>query len=38
VREIVANYVDAWERGEVDALVAMLAEDATFAMPPPPEK
>jgi RNA polymerase sigma-70 factor, ECF subfamily len=36
VREIVANYVDAWERGDVDALVAMLAEDATFAMPPYP--
>jgi RNA polymerase sigma-70 factor, ECF subfamily len=34
VREIVANYVDAWERGDVDALVAMLSEDATFAMPP----
>jgi RNA polymerase sigma-70 factor, ECF subfamily len=34
VREIVANYIDAWERGDVDALVAMLAEDATFAMPP----
>jgi RNA polymerase sigma-70 factor, ECF subfamily len=33
VREIVANYIDAWERGDVDALVAMLAEDATFAMP-----
>jgi RNA polymerase sigma-70 factor (ECF subfamily) len=36
VREIVANYIDAWERGDVDALVAMLAADATFAMPPYP--
>jgi RNA polymerase sigma-70 factor, ECF subfamily len=36
VREIVANYIDAWERGDVDALVVMLAEDATFAMPPYP--
>jgi len=36
VREIVASYLDAWERGDVDALVAMLAEDATFAMPPYP--
>jgi RNA polymerase sigma-70 factor, ECF subfamily len=34
VREIVENYVDAWERGDVEAVVAMLAEDATFAMPP----
>jgi RNA polymerase sigma-70 factor (ECF subfamily) len=36
VREIVANYIDAWERGDVDALIALLAEDATFAMPPYP--
>jgi RNA polymerase sigma-70 factor (ECF subfamily) len=34
VREIVQRYVDAWDRGDVDAVVAMLAEDATFAMPP----
>jgi RNA polymerase sigma-70 factor, ECF subfamily len=32
--EIVDNYVDAWERGDVEAVVAMLTEDATFAMPP----
>jgi RNA polymerase sigma-70 factor (ECF subfamily) len=36
VREIVERYIDAWERGDVDALAAMLAEDATFAMPPYP--
>jgi RNA polymerase sigma-70 factor (ECF subfamily) len=36
VRKIVERYIDAWERGDVNALVAMLAEDATFAMPPYP--
>jgi RNA polymerase sigma-70 factor (ECF subfamily) len=34
VREIVERYMDAWERGDVAALAALLAEDATFAMPP----
>jgi RNA polymerase sigma-70 factor, ECF subfamily len=36
VRAIVEGYLDAWERGDVDALAAMLAEDATFQMPPYP--
>jgi RNA polymerase sigma-70 factor (ECF subfamily) len=36
LRAIVDDYVDAWERGDVDAVVAMLAEDATMAMPPIP--
>jgi RNA polymerase sigma-70 factor (ECF subfamily) len=36
LREIVNGYVDAWERGDVDAVVAMLAEEATIAMPPRP--
>ena len=34
LREIVEGYVDAWERGDVEAVVARLTEDATFAMPP----
>ena len=34
VRDLVDRYVDAWERCDVDTVAAMLAEDATFAMPP----
>src|ERR671925_612509 len=34
VHEVVERYVDAWERCDVEAVVAMLAEEATFAMPP----
>jgi RNA polymerase sigma-70 factor (ECF subfamily) len=33
-RELLANYLDAWDRRDVDALAAILAEDAIFAMPP----
>jgi RNA polymerase sigma-70 factor (ECF subfamily) len=36
LREVVRGYVDAWERRDVDRMVAMLVEDATFAMPPHP--
>jgi RNA polymerase sigma-70 factor, ECF subfamily len=34
VRELVTRYIEAWERGDVAAITAMLADDATFAMPP----
>ena len=34
LRELVDRYVDAWERNDVAAFASMLAEDATFAMPP----
>jgi RNA polymerase sigma-70 factor, ECF subfamily len=36
LREIVEGYVDAWERHDVDALAAKLAEDAALTMPPTP--
>jgi RNA polymerase sigma-70 factor (ECF subfamily) len=34
LRAIVDRYVDAWERNDVEAFTSMLAEDATFTMPP----
>ncbi|MDQ4053198.1 MAG: sigma-70 family RNA polymerase sigma factor [Actinomycetota bacterium] len=34
LRTLVNQYVDAWERADVDALVELLTEDATIAMPP----
>jgi RNA polymerase sigma-70 factor (ECF subfamily) len=34
LRSLVARYVEAWERCDVEAFAALLAEDATFAMPP----
>jgi RNA polymerase sigma-70 factor, ECF subfamily len=34
LRDLVDRYVDVWERNDVQAFAAMLAEDATFAMPP----
>jgi RNA polymerase sigma-70 factor (ECF subfamily) len=36
VRDLVEAYVDAWARGDVEALHALLAEDVTFSMPPWP--
>jgi RNA polymerase sigma-70 factor (ECF subfamily) len=36
LREIVDGFIDAWERADVDAVVAMLADDAVMTMPPMP--
>jgi RNA polymerase sigma-70 factor (ECF subfamily) len=36
VREVVAAYAGALERGDADALVALLTEDVTWSMPPLP--
>jgi RNA polymerase sigma-70 factor, ECF subfamily len=33
-RELVEAYVDAWSRRDVEAVAALLAEDAVFSMPP----
>jgi RNA polymerase sigma-70 factor (ECF subfamily) len=34
LRRVVDGYVDAWQRDDVDALAAMLTDEAVFAMPP----
>jgi RNA polymerase sigma-70 factor, ECF subfamily len=36
LRQIVDRYVDAWQRADVDAVVAMLTADAALTMPPLP--
>lgn len=35
-RALVDRFIDAWRRGDVDGIIAMLAENATFTMPPLP--
>src|SRR5712691_9709219 len=37
LRELAQRLTDALEAGQVEVIVAMLAEDATFAMPPHPD-
>jgi RNA polymerase sigma-70 factor (ECF subfamily) len=36
LREVVEGYMDAMQRGDVDRVVAMLAEEAAWSMPPLP--
>ena len=36
LREIVTRFADAWVRNDVDAVVAMLTDDARLTMPPWP--
>jgi RNA polymerase sigma-70 factor, ECF subfamily len=36
LRDLVERYVAAWERGDLEAIISMLTEDATFSMPPQP--
>jgi RNA polymerase sigma-70 factor (ECF subfamily) len=34
LRDLVTTYADAWERNDVETVVAMLSEDAAISMPP----
>jgi RNA polymerase sigma-70 factor (ECF subfamily) len=36
LREIVDRFADAWERGDIDAVVTMLTADVALTMPPLP--
>jgi RNA polymerase sigma-70 factor (TIGR02960 family) len=35
-RDVVARFADAFERGDIDAIAAMLTDDALLTMPPQP--
>ena len=37
MRELVSRFADAFERDDIDTVVAMLTEDAVVSMPPEPE-
>lgn len=37
VDELVARWMNAWQAGDVDAIVALLTADAQFSMPPLPQ-
>ncbi len=36
IRAVLSRYVDAWESGDIDMLVALLADKVVFTMPPSP--
>src|SRR5437899_2289890 len=36
--ELVRRFADAWMADDIDGVVALLTEDASFTMPPPPHE